>query len=124
MVKACAGKEDTMTTITEINTRQSVSQFTNNMVYDRCCLGLLRFFGAHPNSRFSKLAIFHAIDENGSRTKVEMALIQLINEGIIKIDIENDMRLYLLTKDEPVRQLVLDMAKLDWRQWQMVVEYI
>ena len=110
-----------MTTITEINTRQSVSQFTNNVVRDRCCLGLLRFFGAHPNSRFSKLAIVHAIDENGSRTKVEMALIQLINEGIIKIDIENDMRLYLLTKDEPVRQLVLDLAKLEWRQWQMVL---
>jgi hypothetical protein len=122
MVKACAGKGDTMTTITEINTRQSVSQFTNNMVGDRCCLGLLRFFGAHPNSRFSKLAIVHAIDENGSRIKVEMALIQLINEGIIKIDIENDMRLYLLTKDEPVRQLVLDLAKLEWRQWQMVLD--
>ena len=109
-------------TITEINTRQSVSQFTkNHLAYDSSCLGILRFFGAHPNSRFSKLAIVHAIDENGSRTRVEMALMQLIDEGIIKTDNENDGRLYFLTKDEPVRQLVLELAKLDWRQWQMVL---
>ena len=50
-----------------------------------------------------------------------MALIELIDEGIVETGIENDPRLYSLTQDKPMRQLVLDLAKLDWRQWQMAL---
>jgi hypothetical protein len=109
-------------TVTEINARKSISQFTDNLVHDYCCLEILRFFGAHPSSRFSELAVVHAVDENGSRTRVGMALMRLADRGMIKIDIENDTNLYLLTRDEPQRQLVIDLAKLDWRLWELLLE--
>ncbi|OGO19983.1 MAG: hypothetical protein A2144_15005 [Chloroflexi bacterium RBG_16_50_9] len=109
-------------TVTEINARKSLSQFTGNLVGDHCCLAILRFFGAHPNSRFSELAIIHAVDENGSRARVRMALMQLADKGIIKADTENDTNLFLLTKEEPGRQLVIDLSRLDWRLWQLLLE--
>ncbi len=114
----------TITKTIEIRTGQYQGQFVKRLVGDRCCLGLLRFFGAHPHGRFSELAVIHATDENGSRHATEKALAQLINEGVLKISIENSTCFYLLTGDEPIRQLVLDIAKLDWRQWQMWLEHI
>lgn len=113
-------------TATEIIANESswLNKFMKNLLGDRCCLALLRFFGAHPNSRFSELAVIHAIDENGGRYRVEKALTHLVGEGILKTNTVNGTCFYLLTGDEVVRHVVLDMVKLDWRQWQMVLEHI
>ncbi|OGO23834.1 MAG: hypothetical protein A2144_09355 [Chloroflexi bacterium RBG_16_50_9] len=109
----------TVTKIAENTVIKSLSHFRQNFVsYDHCCLELLRFFSAHPNSRFSKLAVIHAMEESDSSLAVKKALTKLIGEGVVKIIIENDSFLYFLTGDEPVRQLVLELAKLDWRRWQ------
>jgi hypothetical protein len=98
-------------------------RFMKKLLRDRCCLAVLRFFVTHPNSRFSKLAVIHAIDDDGGRLGVERALAYLGGEGILKMNTEDSICFYLLTGDEPIRQLVLDMANLDWRQWQMILEY-
>lgn len=103
--------------------RPGLGQIMKNQVSNRYCLSLLRFFMAHPNGRFSRLAIIHAIDEDGSRLGVEKALEQLVSEGILKTDTENHICYYLLTGNEPMRQLVLNMAEFDWRQWQLVLEH-
>jgi DNA-binding transcriptional regulator PaaX len=100
-----------------------MSQLMKKFVGNRCCLGLLRFFAVHPNGRFSKLAVVHAIDEAGSRLEVERALTQMVNEGILKTVNENNNTFYLLTKEEELRRLILNMALFDWRDWQLVLEH-
>ncbi len=91
---------------------------------NRCCLGLLRFFAVHPNGRFSKLAVVHAIDEAGSRLEVEQALAQMVGEGILKVTIESGNLFYTLTKEETMRRMILSMSLYDWREWQLVLEHI
>jgi hypothetical protein len=48
----------------------------------------------------------------------------MMNEGIIKINEENDITYYMLTNDEAMRKLVINVALFDWRDWQMVLEHI
>ena len=101
-----------------------LSQLMKKLISNRCCLALLRFFLAHPNGRFSRLAIVHAIDDNDSKLEVEKALMHLVDEGILMINIENDISFYLLTREEPVRRAILEMAEFDWRHWQLVLEHM
>jgi len=113
-----------LTGVTRQNTQPCLGQLVKKLINNRCCLMLLRFFVAHPNGRFSKLAIVHAIDDNNSKPEVEKALRQMVDEGILMINIENDVSFYLLTREEPTRQSILEMAEFDWRHWQLVLDYI
>jgi len=101
-----------------------MGQLMKKLVSNRCCLGLLRFFAAHPNGRFSKLAVIHALDEDDNRPRIENAIEQMIEEGIIKSSEEKEVTYYMLTKDEAMRKLVINVALFDWRDWQMVLEHI
>ena len=101
-----------------------MGQLMKKLVGNRCCLGLLRFFAAHPNGRFSKLAVIHAMDEDDNRPRIENAIEQMIEDGIIKSSDEKDITYYMLTKDEAMRKLVINVALFDWRDWQMVLEHI
>jgi hypothetical protein len=112
----------TIIEVTKNKAMPDVGRLMRKLVGNRCSLGLLRFFVIHPNGRFSKLAIVHAIDDNGSRLEVEKALMQLVNDGVLKTSAENNICYYLLTRDEPMRRVVLNMADFDWRQWQIVLE--
>jgi hypothetical protein len=110
--------------ITRQNTQPCLGKVMKQLINDRCCLMLLRFFVAHPNGRFSKLAIIHAIDDSNSKTEVEKGLRQMVDDGILMVNIENDVSFYLLTREETVRQSILDMAEFDWRHWQLIAEYM
>lgn len=109
---------------TEQKSLPYLSQLMKKLINNRCCLALLRFFVVHPNGRFSKLAIFHAIDDNSSKKEVERDLAQMVSDGILQTKIENDISFYLLTREEPVRQILLEMAEFDWRHWQLVLEHM
>jgi hypothetical protein len=85
------------------------------------CLELLRFFGAHPNTRFNRLAVIHVLSEEGSKLEVERALVHLTDKGVVKSCIESNAHLYILTKDEAIRRLVLELARLEWSQWQLIL---
>jgi hypothetical protein len=112
-----------MTTIevTKNRSESYIGQLMEKFISNRCCLGLLRFFAAHPNGRFSKLAIVHAIDEAGSRREVETALAQMVDDGILKDITENNISFYMLSKEEAIRRLVLNMTLFDWRDWQLLL---
>ena len=112
----------TISEATKQKEQVSVCQLMKKLISNRCCLALLRFFIAHPNGRFSKLAIAHAIDDGDSKLEVESALAKMVDEGILNINIENDISFYLLTREATVRQIVLDMAEFEWRHWQLVLE--
>jgi hypothetical protein len=53
--------------------------------------------GRHPRTRFSRLAIVHAL--NGYKWGTEQALNRLTDDGVIKRYIENDVPLYSLSAD-------------------------
>lgn len=121
------GKESLMTIIdvkkNKGKSRSYIEQLMKKLISNRSCLGLLRFFAAHPNSRFSKLAVIHAIDDNCTGWEMEDALSEMVKEKIL--DVENDcgVYFYLLTKEEALRRLVQNMAIFDWRDWQLVLEH-
>ena len=114
----------TIIEVTKVKSHSYMGQLMKKLVGNRCCLGLLRFFAAHPNGRFSKLAVIHAMDEDDNRPRIENAIEQMIEEGIIKSSDEKDITYYMLTKDEAMRKLVINVALFDWRDWQMVLEHI
>jgi hypothetical protein len=116
---------ETVTTV-ELDNQQSglnANLLLKELIGNQHCLGLVRFFVVHPNGRFSKLAVIHALDENGTRRQIESALEMLVNVGVIKMSIVNDTCYYLLTRDEPTRHLVLNLAEFDWHQWQQLDHY-
>ena len=114
----------TIIEVTKVKGQSYMGQLMKKLVGNRCCLGLLRFFAAHPNGRFSKLAVIHALDEDDIRPKIEQALAQMVEEGILKTAEEKDVVYYMLTKEEAMRKLVINMALFDWRDWQMVLEHV
>jgi hypothetical protein len=113
-----------MVTIAEIASGEKLYQFIREYTDSRYCLEILRFFGGYPRARFSELAVIHASDVNGGRFHIERDLRHLTDKGVVKTYIENNVRLYLLTEDEALRSLASELARLDWRQWQVVVRQI
>ena len=109
--------------VTRREYKPNANQLLKGIISNRYCLGLLRFFVVHPNGRFSKLAVVHALDENGTVPEIEKDLDKLTNDGVINMSIENGTCYYMLTRDEPTRHLVLNLAEFDWRQWQRLDHY-
>jgi hypothetical protein len=105
------------------SSRSYIEELMQKFVSNRSCLGLLRFFAAHPNGKFSKLAIIHAIDEECNRLEMEQALEEMVKEKILEISRDNGMVFYMLTGEEVLRRLVLNMTLFDWRDWQLVLEH-
>jgi len=111
-------------TVSEIAIAEKLYQFIKEYADGHFCLELLRFFGGYPHARFSGLAVVHALDVNDRRLYIERALRHLIDKGVVKTYIGNNVRLYSLTEDESLHSLASDLAKLDWRQWQLVFRQI
>lgn len=109
--------------VAETTLQEKLCQFIKQYADDQCCLlELLQFFGRYPHTRFSALAIIHAL--NGRRLYTERALRHLVDKGVVKRCNENKVFLYSLTEDESLRSLALDLAKLDWWQWQLLLKQI
>ncbi len=109
--------------VSETTLQERLCQFTKEYTDDQCCLlEILQFFGRYPHTRFSGLAVIHAL--NGRRFYTERALKYLIDKGVVKRYSENNVSLYSLTEDEELRSLVLNLAKLDWGQWQLLLKQI
>jgi predicted transcriptional regulator len=104
---------------TGITRRNTVNQLLEKRSENRHYLELLRFFGAHPNTRFNRLAVIQSLNENDSEYDIERALVQLINKGVIKASNENNTRFYSLTEDESGRKWVMELVKLEWHNCQL-----
>src|SRR4030043_530568 len=107
-------------TVSEVKKSSSsyIEQLMKKFIRNRSYLGLLRFFASHPNGRFSKLAIVHAIDDECNRLEMDQALEEMVAEKILDIIKDNGNNFYALTKEEVLRRLVLNMALFEWRDWQ------
>ncbi len=106
--------------VAETALQERLRQFINQYADDQCCLlELLQFFGRYSHTRFSMLTVIHAL--NGRRLYTERALRHLIDKGVVKRYSENNVSLYSLTEDESLCSLALELAKLDWCQWQLLL---
>jgi hypothetical protein len=47
----------------------------------------------------------------------------MVEERILDVNSDNDTIFYMLTQEEALRRLVLNMAIFDWRDWQLVLEH-
>ena len=107
-------------TIAEVSAQEKACGFVREFADDRYCLRLLHFFGAHPYTRFSRLAVLHAQSMDSCKSFLEKALRRLVGRGIIKECVENGFPLYSLTEDETLGSQVMELAKLDWSEWRVV----
>ena len=101
--------------------KEKLCQFIKQYMDSQYCLELLRFLEGYPHVRFSELAIVHALNSNPGKLYTKRALRQLVDKGLVRISIDNNIRFYSLTEDKSLRSLATDLARLDWHQWQLVL---
>ena len=102
--------------------RPESRELMRSLISSHGSLAVIRFFAEHPNGRFSKLAVIHALDEIDRHRAIEEAMESLVGTGVLKTTLENMVCYFRLTKEEPVRGIVLRTAEMDWHQWQLVFE--
>jgi hypothetical protein len=78
----------------EGNLTQPFSEYAN----DPCCQEVLEFLRQHPRTRFSRLAIAHALNSN--RLYIEQALSYLTNSGVIRRYLKNNVTFYSMGAEE------------------------
>ncbi|MDH5364594.1 MAG: hypothetical protein OEW82_05450 [Dehalococcoidia bacterium] len=81
-------------TATRIAIEEKLSQLLGEYANDPYCREVLVFLRRHPYTRFSRLAIVHAL--NGHRLCVEQALTHLTDSGVIRRHLENNVPFYSL----------------------------
>jgi hypothetical protein len=111
------------TTTKEASTKwRTPAQIMNKYADEHYCLELLRFFGTYPSTRFSELAVIHALNDDSEKSRIRSALGRLVIDGAVAACIENGTHLYKLTDDESVCSSVVYLAKTDWHQWRIMLE--
>jgi len=83
--------------VSEVVTREKLYEVIKEYADDRHCQEVLLFLGRHPHTRFSRLAIVHAL--NGYKWGTEQALNRLTNEGVVTQYMEGTVPVYSLSAD-------------------------
>ena len=83
--------------VSQVATREKLYEVIKGYADDRSCQEVLLFLGRHPRTRFSRLAIVHAL--NGYKWYTEQALSRLTSDGVIKRCLEGTVPLYTLSAD-------------------------
>jgi len=100
-----------------------LAQLVDGYNDDHCgLLQMLRFLVKHPHTRFSRLAMSHVL--NDRKVFTERALRYLIDKEVVKAHGENGIRVFSLTPEEPVRSWALDLGRLDWSQWNLMLRQV
>jgi hypothetical protein len=83
--------------VSQVASRDKLYEAIKGYADDRSCQEVLLFLGRHPRTRFSRLAIVHAL--NGYKWYTEQALNRLTSDGVIRRCVEGDLPLYSLSTD-------------------------
>jgi hypothetical protein len=67
----------------------------NQYAGDPHCMELLQFFNKHPHTRFSCLALVHALN-NGKLCVIDRALKRLVKDGLVILQSDKIVALYSL----------------------------
>ena len=101
---------------------ESLYRFLEEHGNNRAKRRLLFFWGMHPNAKFARSAICHALDS--SKLEVNKALRDVVKAGLVDTHILNEVTFYSLTTNDERRQPVLELAALSWDQWQLMLKRI
>jgi hypothetical protein len=105
--------------VKEIKIEDQLCIFIKKFCDDLCSLELLLFFSRHPNARFNRSAVLHAV--TNKRFDANTALKKLLDSKVVVTFSENGITLYALTKSEPEHTLASQMLNIDQRQWQVIL---
>jgi hypothetical protein len=105
--------------VKEIKIEDQLCIFIKNFCDDLCSLELLLFFSRHPNARFNRSALLHAVTTK--RFDTGLALKKLIDHEVVTTYTENNVVLYALTKAEPTYTLARQLLTIDQSQWQVIL---
>ncbi len=108
----------------EITIAEELCQFIKQYVDGYYCLELLRFFGGYPQAKFSELAVVHGLNSERGTSYIKRAIRHLVDKGVVRMSVNNNIPLYSMTEDESLRSLASNLAKLDWGQWQLMLRQI
>jgi len=108
--------------VREIDIEDKLCNFIKDFSEDLYSLELLLFFSRHPNARFNRTAVIHALTTR--QFDAGIALKQLMDKKMVVTYCENGITLYALTKEEPVHSLASQLINIDQRQWQIILEHI
>ncbi len=86
-----------------------LSRFIVEQRNDYYAWQLILFFAENPYVRFNRLAIIHALNNDDGRRSIQIALDELIEQGIIKVVMDGNLPLYSLAED--MRRLVLKLTR-------------
>ena len=105
-----------------ITMAEELCQFIEQYADSYHCLELFRFFGGYPHAKFSELAVVHALNSDHGESYIKKALIQLVDKGVIRRSVNNNIPLYSMTEDNWLCSLASNLAKLDWSRWQLMLK--
>jgi len=91
---------------------EELRHFVMEYADDDYAASLIIFFAAYPFTRFSRLAIVHALNPDNCRNQVHEALEKLVDKGIINTRVDNGTALYWLIDNSATRRLVLQFGRL------------
>ena len=110
------------TTTMEAPVEDKLFRFITDCWQNQYSLEILLFLGKHPSTRFNCPAIAQASATPGA--DVQRALNNLIDRGLVAIYCDNGTRLYSLTKNKPLRSLVLRMVAINQHHLQLTLRQI
>ncbi len=100
-----------------------LANLVNGYQDDHCgLLELLRWLAKHPHTRFSRLAMSRVL--NDRRVFTERALRYLIGKEVVQAHSENGIRVFSLTTEESLLNWVLDLGRMDWSQWNLMLRQV
>ncbi len=108
----------------EITISEELRHFVNEHTNDYYTLQIILFFADHPYARFSELAIIHALNHDGGGHCIQEALRGLVDKGMMKMSTESNVAFYSLPENTSMWSLVLELAKLDVHQQQILLRQI
>lgn len=106
----------------DVGIESELSNFIKGFCDDLYSLELLLFFSRHPNARFNRAAVLHAI--NAKQFETGLSLKQLVDKKMVVTYSENGIILYGLTKEEPAHSLASQLINIDQYQWQIILEHL
>lgn len=110
---------ETLNSLTEEDLYSFLEEHGNNRVKRE----LLAFWGRHPDAKFSRLVICYALDCSKLETKGTLKL--MVEKGLLdENSTNNGVTLYSLTRNEEKRRPVLELAALEWDNWQVLLRRI
>lgn len=108
--------------VKSIDIEDNLFSFIREFGDDLNSLELLLFFSRHPNARFNRSAVIHAVSSQQFDTGITLK--KLIDKKIIITCFENGITLFALTKEEPAHSLACQMKNIDQRQWQIILGHL